>query len=56
VKERPEGAVDEARRLIELEIAHVALAQIERDPGFGGRRVGCASIAGEESIPITIDV
>ena len=32
VKERPEGAVDEARWVIELEIAHVALAEIERDP------------------------
>jgi len=38
VKERPEGAVDEARWLIELEVTHVALAQIERDPcGDGGR-------------------
>jgi hypothetical protein len=38
VKKRPEGAVDEARRLIELETTHVALAQIERDPCGGGRR------------------
>jgi hypothetical protein len=40
VKERPEGAVDEARWLIEFEIAHVALAQIECDHCLGGRRVG----------------
>jgi len=40
VKKRPEGAVDEARGLIELEITHVALAQIEGDPCGGGRRPG----------------
>jgi hypothetical protein len=38
VKERTEGAVDEARWFIEFEIAHVALAQIESDPCCGGRR------------------
>ena len=40
-----------ARRLLQLELAHVALAQLERQARARSRAI--ASIAGEQSIPIT---
>jgi hypothetical protein len=46
VQERPVGAVDEARGLGELQIAHVSLAQVERHPGVGGRGAGLGEHGG----------
>ena len=54
VAQRADGAVDEPGRLVQLEVAHVALAQLELDTGLRRRAPrACASIAGDESIPRT---
>ena len=53
MEQRAERAVDEGGRLVELELAHVALAELEVDAGLGRALAGAgASIAGEESIPM----
>jgi hypothetical protein len=48
VHERAERADDEVDRLVEREIADVALAQLDREPGCA-----FASIAGGRSMPMT---
>ena len=40
VQERAEGAVDQRRRLLQIELAHVALTQVELDPRRGGVGAG----------------
>jgi hypothetical protein len=40
VKERAEGAVDERGRLVEGQLAHVALDQVELDAGLSRVRAG----------------
>ena len=54
VEQRAEGEVDQPGRLVELELAHVALAAARDRPRPRRRaRRACASIAGDASIPST---
>ena len=53
VQQRAEGAVNQPGRLIEGQVAHITLAQVELHARPGRAARARSSIAGEESMPIT---
>jgi hypothetical protein len=54
VQQRPPRAVDQGRRLLDFKLPYVFFTQVELDSLLNCARTrACASIAGEESIPIT---
>src|ERR687885_454407 len=53
MQQRPPRAVDQGRRLLDFKLPYVSFTQVELDSLLNWRTRACASIAGEESIPIT---